>query len=1022
MPSGLELLINIRTQGGSEMDQLRRATGGMAQEALQASRVVGNFEANIRNISKTTADTKRGIESLAASIRSGVQDPFGAAGRAAERLVLRFGTLGIAAAGIAAAAAVASKQLFDMARVTGQLAEQELLLAERTGLTVREVGLYSAASKIAGVNVESFVVAVRTLSEALSEGTEEGQRGKRALTQLGIEATNLNGQIKPVGQLFFEIADALNRIPQPTERARIAVSIFGRGALELLPLLRGNFRELITEVERMGVIFTDSGVRTAARFDDALDRLGLKARKVSRDIGLAVAETADAFGLLGPKTPLEETHIGTRVVGPPLPPGGGVGTILKALDERDKSKRAQELFESLQGPQESIRRLQAERQAILKSILTATEAQQGNLAEEARVIDGKIKQVERILEAQRDAHTKLAQAQARTAALLNQFRPQPKTEIGRFDQQVADALQELRGFPDLANQVTARAAETRQAMVKEIIAKSIASGKEMAKEAVEKLEKAPDKTPEQIAREVMERAKQSLESQNKIIDAFRKAERDRDIDRLRALEDYQNRRDELLAGPGGDVRVAQEQHARRLRFIDIELERRLAAAAMVLDAEERLIAVEEARHRAGLEFQQAQHNFELRLLEMQQQKLQEFRDIAGRVFDALVAGGQTSLRDLFRGMMLTQLRTIFVNVAAEAFKGLGGVLGGAIGGQRDPQSGKLTPLGRILQGTVLGIENKELAEATRNSTASQQQLKSSTDNLKGSVDRLTATISGAASGAVGGGGLQGAVEGVKEALDEVSDPSAATSAKQRSRAGQVLGDIGGLAAGVAGIILGGKAGAPGLAALAAGPLIGQSLENLITQLGGNKGVAHRVGQAGIIAGGAFGVISGIKEGGTRGTLHAVSSAAATAAALDPEPISKAILAAIAVTTDIVASFVGPNVEKRKREIAAALERNRYADPSSQDLLVDLYGRQMDRDVAGTFRMLPPPIPGIGGFGTDFGGGIFSDMGNHMIIVNVDTMDAKSFLDNRGRIAEAVRRSIIDGHPLQAELDSMSSRI
>jgi hypothetical protein len=71
------------------------------------------------------------------------------------------------------------------------------------------------------------------------------------------------------------------------------IKLFGRGGLELLPLLKGNFRDLIAEVEKLGVAFTDDGAKKAAAYDDALDKLHLRWEALKRSFGEKIIGVID---------------------------------------------------------------------------------------------------------------------------------------------------------------------------------------------------------------------------------------------------------------------------------------------------------------------------------------------------------------------------------------------------------------------------------------------------------------------------------------------------------------------------------------------------------------------------------------------------------------------------------------------------------------------------------------------------------------------------------------------------------
>jgi len=105
------------------------------------------------------------------------------------------------------------------------------------------------------------------------------------------------------------------------------------------------------------------------------------------------------------------------------------------------------------------------------------------------------------------------------------------------------------------------------------------------------------------------------------------------------------------------------------------------------------------------------------------------------------------------------------------------------------------------------------------------------------------------------------------------------------------------------------------------------------QLSTSERVGVGVGDAGILIAGVSGVYSGIKQGG--GGLNAASSALGTAAALDPEPISKAVLAIAALATGIASSILGDPKKLFDEAQTRVLDANKFKAPTAQDRGFDI---------------------------------------------------------------------------------------
>jgi hypothetical protein len=77
----------------------------------------------------------------------------------------------------------------------------------------------------------------------------------------------------------------------------------------------------------------------------------------------------------------------------------------------------------------------------------------------------------------------------------------------------------------------------------------------------------------------------------------------------------------------------------------------------------------------------------------------------------------------------------------------------------------------------------------------------------------------------------------------------------------------------------------------------------------------------------LGAIHGFSQGGARGITSGIGSVAGAAAALDPEPISKAVLGGVALVSGLVSSFLGDPVQMRQNFINKTLERQQFYTPA-----------------------------------------------------------------------------------------------
>lgn len=423
------------------------------------------------------------------------------------------------------------------------------------------------------------------------------------------------------------------------------------------------------------------------------------------------------------------------------------------------------------------------------------------------------------------------------------------------------------------------------------------------------------------------------------------------LDAWKLQESHQERMIELLAGPGGEIDAIN-------RIRDLRIDAALKEFSLRKD--------QDAYNQAVW---QAEYQREEELAALKRRQFEEYRQFAGQVFDMLNSRGGGGVGDFGRGMLKTLERQIFVNASGTIFQSLGGMLGGLIPGQTGAD-GKPTGIGKLLAGTLFSDQNKRLdAELASNTRETFQN----TAVMRQLTAVIAAGVGGGAAGAAGGT--------VQSVLSSMVD--------EDSELASLLGLTGGGSGG------GGSRGWAG-----SNVAEDEELASLLGMRAGGGGKNYQgyktLGTAGTIAAlgtGAFGVYSGLHQGGAQGGLTAASSALGTAAALDPEPVSRTILTIAAMASGFGAILFGDPKQRKAAQWDRMLSDARFSMPEAQNLTFDLYGNDVDFDYRGNARTIVK---------------VYAP-------VNVDAMDADSFDRNAAKIAAATRRAMATGHDLGYEI-------
>lgn len=171
-------------------------------------------------------------------------------------------------------------------------------LSDRTGVAVRDLAAFELAAKLADTSLDSVGAGVAKLTRSIGEA-ERGNKGiAAALSELGVTARDPR-------EAFLQLADGVERINDPARRAVLLNQVLGKSYSELLPLLQQGGDELRRMADESGSYAEsmEGFAKESARFNDALDALGQKA-KTAATVGLlplveAVNRVFDRFQKIG---------------------------------------------------------------------------------------------------------------------------------------------------------------------------------------------------------------------------------------------------------------------------------------------------------------------------------------------------------------------------------------------------------------------------------------------------------------------------------------------------------------------------------------------------------------------------------------------------------------------------------------------------------------------------------------------------------------------------------------------------
>lgn len=189
----------------------------------------------------------------------------------------------ILAIGAAYAAAVAG--ILKYTSSAAKWADDLETLSDQTGISASELQKFMYASELVDVDVQTLTGSLTRLTQAMAQAQKNPKSNAAGVFEaLNVDTTDkLTGQLRDRQTVFYELLDALKKVGSETERDSMLLTLFGKSAEQLNPLIKGGadtIRQLGSEAEAAGLIIDDLTIKRLHGFNDKIDLLKAKGEQI----------------------------------------------------------------------------------------------------------------------------------------------------------------------------------------------------------------------------------------------------------------------------------------------------------------------------------------------------------------------------------------------------------------------------------------------------------------------------------------------------------------------------------------------------------------------------------------------------------------------------------------------------------------------------------------------------------------------------------------------------------------------
>jgi hypothetical protein len=220
------------------------------------------------------AQATMGLRELRDGVLEGGQE-FGKYALAAGEIIGPLVAVGYAMWETAAAAAHFAHEISDLQIITGLSSKylQELKYACDTNL----------------ISFDAVSTSVMFFQKHLGDLDSPTSQVSKALERLNIDARDANGQFRSMDSLFPEIISALKNVRDPTERAGLALELFGRNTKEIIKLVdlgSDGIAKFGAEAETLGIILGPDEQAKADAYAKELAKMNAEWEAMWRNVGV----------------------------------------------------------------------------------------------------------------------------------------------------------------------------------------------------------------------------------------------------------------------------------------------------------------------------------------------------------------------------------------------------------------------------------------------------------------------------------------------------------------------------------------------------------------------------------------------------------------------------------------------------------------------------------------------------------------------------------------------------------------
>lgn len=159
---------------------------------------------------------------------------------------------------------------------TAKSADEIDVLSKVSGLTTDQIQELNYSAELLDVSTSDITGSMTKMIRSMESGKSATSSQAKAFAELKVKTTDSHGALLDSNEVFLKTIDALGKVKNETERDALAMTIFGKSARELNPLIlagSGRLKELAQAAHDTGNVMDKDTLKAFTNLDDAMKQI-----------------------------------------------------------------------------------------------------------------------------------------------------------------------------------------------------------------------------------------------------------------------------------------------------------------------------------------------------------------------------------------------------------------------------------------------------------------------------------------------------------------------------------------------------------------------------------------------------------------------------------------------------------------------------------------------------------------------------------------------------------------------------